>query len=71
MLIRIGVVYPEGTPKSAFLGIYGSMFPTVELNFSYHDMPNVQGISKILVDGGDRLTFSIKAHRTLTHEISS
>ena len=66
----IGVVYPEGTPKSDYLGIYGGMFPTVELNFSYYDMPNTQDIAKMLVDGGDRLTFSIKAHRTLTHEIN-
>ena len=66
----IGVVYHENTPKSEFLGIYGSMFPTVELNCSYHSMPNKIDIAKMLAEGGDRLTFSIKAHRTLTHEIN-
>jgi uncharacterized protein YecE (DUF72 family) len=47
------------------------MFPIVELNFSYHSMPNAQDIAKMLAEGGDRLNFSIKAHRTLTHKINT
>jgi uncharacterized protein YecE (DUF72 family) len=28
------------------------MFPTVELNFSYHSMPNEADIAKMLAEGG-------------------
>jgi uncharacterized protein YecE (DUF72 family) len=33
-------------------------------------MPKPENLSKMLGDGGDKLTFSIKAHKTLTHEIN-
>jgi uncharacterized protein YecE (DUF72 family) len=33
-------------------------------------MPKAQNLAKMLVDGGPKLTFSIKAHKTLTHEIN-
>jgi uncharacterized protein YecE (DUF72 family) len=32
-------------------------------------MPKPENLAKMLADGGDRLTFSIKAHQTLTHKI--
>lgn len=65
----VGVVYPEGTKQSAYLSHYARLFPTVELNFSYYKMPVAKNLAKMLVDSGDRLTFSIKAHQTLTHVI--
>jgi uncharacterized protein YecE (DUF72 family) len=67
----VGPVYPEGTKTKDYLACYSGMFPTVELNFSYHAMPKAQNLAKMLADGGDKLTFSIKAHKTLTHEIPS
>ncbi|MDR0448781.1 MAG: DUF72 domain-containing protein [Treponema sp.] len=67
----VGPVYPESTPKKAFLGVYGGMFPTVELNFSYYNMPKPENLAKMLVNGGPNLTFSIKAHQTLTHKIDA
>ena len=67
----VGPVYPEGTPKEAFLSTYGGMFPTVELNFSYHGMPKASNLAKMLSDGGPNLTFSIKAYKTLTHKIDA
>jgi len=33
-------------------------------------MPDAKGLSQMLIDGGESLTFSIKAHRTMTHEIN-
>jgi uncharacterized protein YecE (DUF72 family) len=66
----VGPVYPEGTKTKDYLPYYSGLFPTVELNFSYHAMPKAQNLAKMLADGGDKLTFSIKAHRTLTHEIN-
>jgi uncharacterized protein YecE (DUF72 family) len=66
----VGPVYPEGTKTSEYLSHYAGLFPTVELNFSYYNMPKAQNLAKMLVDGGPKLTFSIKAHKTLTHEIN-
>jgi uncharacterized protein YecE (DUF72 family) len=65
----VGAVYPEGTKQKDYLPLYSGLFPTVELNFSYHQMPKAQNLAKMLTDSGN-LTFSIKAHRTLTHEIN-
>ena len=66
----VGVVYPEGTKQSEFLRLYSEMFPTVELNFSYYSMPKAENLAKMVVNSGSKLTFSIKAHKTLTHEIN-
>jgi len=66
----VGPVYPEGTKPGGYLSTYASLFPTVELNFSYYTMPKAQNLAKMLVGGGQSLTFSIKAHRTLTHEVN-
>jgi len=65
----VGPVYPEGTKTKDYLPMYSKLFPTVELNFSYYGMPKAENLAKMLEDGGDKLTFSIKAHKTLTHEI--
>ena len=65
----VGPVYPEGTKQKDYLACYSKMFPTVELNFSYHAMPRAANIAKMLEDGGPSLTFAIKAHQTLTHKI--
>jgi len=66
----VGPVYPEGTKQKDYLRCYSELFPTVELNFSYYTMPKAENLAKMLVDGGEKLTFSIKAHKTLTHEIN-
>jgi len=67
----VGPVYPEGTPKKAFLSVYGGLFPTVELNYTYYAMPKAENLAKMLQDGGPSLTFAIKAHQTLTHKIDA
>jgi uncharacterized protein YecE (DUF72 family) len=66
----VGPVYPQGTKQKDYLSCYSGLFPTVELNFSYYNMPKAQSMAKMLIDGGSDLTFSIKAHKTLTHEIN-
>jgi len=66
----VGCVYPEGTKPKDYLTCYSGLFPTVELNFSYYNMPKAENLSKILMDGGSTLSFAIKAHKTLTHEIN-
>jgi len=66
----VGPVYPEGTKTKDYLACYAGLFPTVELNFSYHAMPKAENLAKMLVDGGPKLRFSIKAYKTLTHTIN-
>lgn len=67
----VGPVYPEGTKDSQYLGLYSGLFPSVELNFSYYGMPKAENLKKMLADGGPSLTFSIKAHQSLTHKIEA
>jgi uncharacterized protein YecE (DUF72 family) len=66
----VGPVYPEGTKQKDYLACYAGLFPTVELNFSYYQKPEAAKLAKMLVDGGPSLSFSIKAHKTLTHEVN-
>jgi uncharacterized protein YecE (DUF72 family) len=61
-------VFPVGTKPEDKLRLYAGLFPTVELDFAYYGMPKAENLAKMLIDGGP--TFSIKAHKTLTHEIN-
>ncbi len=62
--------YPSDLPRAAFLGAYAKNFPTVELNFSYYGMPKAAQMAALLDRAGaTRLDFSIKANRSLTHEV--
>ena len=66
----IGTLYPPGTKKDDFLTLYAKEFPTLELNFSYYKMPEAGQLQRMM-DEGPNLTFSIKAHETLTHKIDA
>jgi uncharacterized protein YecE (DUF72 family) len=66
----VGPVYPEGTKPAARLSLYSCLFRTVELDHTYYGMPKAANLEKMLVTGGPDLTFSIKAYRSLTHEIN-
>jgi uncharacterized protein YecE (DUF72 family) len=66
----VGPVYPEGTKPADRLRLYSELFSTVELDFAYYAMPKSENLAKMLIDGGPSLTFSIKAYRTLTHEVN-
>lgn len=65
----VGPVYPPGTRADQFLARYASMFPTVELNFSYYRMPTAEQLARLLEQGGPSLVFSVKANEALTHKI--
>jgi uncharacterized protein YecE (DUF72 family) len=41
----------------------------VELDFAFYAMPKAENLAKMLVAGGPRLTFSIKAFQELTHRV--
>jgi uncharacterized protein YecE (DUF72 family) len=65
----VGPVYPEGSRPDEFLSRYATMFPTVELNFSYYKMPTAEQLSRLMGQAGPSLLFSIKANEALTHKI--
>jgi len=65
-----GPLYPPDLPRADFLGVYARRFSSVELNFSYYGMPKAANIAALLDRVGDPgLDFSVKANRSLTHEI--
>ncbi len=64
-----GPLYPEELPKVEFLRYYALFFPFVELNFSYYAMPKAANLAAIAGRTPDSFRFSIKAHKSLTHEI--
>lgn len=64
----VGPFYPEGLAKEERLSHYALFFPFVELNFSYYQMPNAHGLLAMAERTPSSFKFSLKAHRSLTHE---
>lgn len=67
----IGPFYEEGTKKRDFLEIYSRTFAFTELNFSYYKMPTPGGSESLAARVPDHFRFSVKAHRTMTHDRDS
>ncbi len=65
------VLYPAELPKDEFLRYYSLFFPFTELNFSYYAMPTVNGLKGMVERTPSSFLFSIKAHKSLTHEIDA
>jgi len=65
----VGPVYPSGTDKRDFLAHYAAKFPIVELNFTYYAQPTPRTLEHMIGATPDGFLFSVKAHRTMTHEI--
>jgi uncharacterized protein YecE (DUF72 family) len=63
-----GPFYPQGLSKDERLSHYALFFPFVELNFSYYQMPTRRGLKGMVERTQSHFLFSIKAHKTLTHE---
>ena len=66
----IGPFYPEGTKPDDYLAFYAGQFASLELNFSYYAMPKPDQLRRMLEsENTQKLTFSIKAHQSLTHKV--
>lgn len=63
-----GVFYPAELPKNDYLRYYALFFPFVELNFSYYAMPRPDALAAMAARTPAGFRFSIKAHKSLTHE---
>jgi uncharacterized protein YecE (DUF72 family) len=67
----VGPVYPAGTAREDFIGHYARSFRTVELNDTAYEMPAADGLRELADRAGPTLSFSVKAHESLTHRIES
>ena len=63
-----GAFYPADLPKDEVLRYYALFFPFVELNFSYYAMPRASSLAARAARTPGSFRFSIKAHKSLTHE---
>jgi len=64
-----GVFYPESMKPGDFLAYYSERFPCVELDFTYYRQPSAQSMQKMASRVPDEFRFTVKAHKTMTHEI--
>lgn len=63
-----GILYPPGSRQADYLGVYAREFDTVELNYSYYRMPDAALSRRMAACTGGGFLFSIKGHRSMTHE---
>ena len=66
-----GVFYPDNLARKDFLLYYSTKFNALELNSTFYSMPTPERMECFLERSEARLNFSVKAHKLLTHEISS
>lgn len=66
----IGEFYPEGMKTTDMLRYYARHFPAVELDFSYYAMPAAKTMAALGRETPDGFYFCIKAHKSMTHEVS-
>lgn len=65
-----GVFYPESAKQGDFLSYYARHFNCVELNFTYYTQPSARTVAAMAAKVPDSFRFTVKAHKTMTHEIS-
>jgi uncharacterized protein YecE (DUF72 family) len=66
----VGPFYPPGTQNADYLSFYSKEFNFVELNFSYYKKPDAFMLERMVQKIPDNFLFTIKAHKSMTHEIS-
>ncbi len=64
----IGAVYPQDMPRNQWLPFYATLFDTVELNVTYYRIPSWKVVKGWVDRTPQEFVFTVKAHRTLTHE---
>ncbi len=63
-----GIFYPTNLSYSKLLGYYATHFNGVELNYTYYSFPKAKLIEKMLTQTPSDFFFSVKAHKSFTHE---
>lgn len=64
-----GVFYPQDLKREEFLEFYATQFNALEVNNSFYNMPDQHRLLKFYERTEGNLFFSIKANKSLTHEI--
>jgi len=59
--------YPSGIKPSDFLPYYSNHYNTVELDGVWYRLPALSSVVKWIEQTPDDFTFSVKAHRMITH----
>ena len=65
----VGPFYTEGTKSKDYLPYYSSIFPILEVDYTYYQMPKAENLKNMVDEAGPSLTFSLKATETLTHTV--
>jgi len=63
------VFYPKDLRQGEYLRFYSLVFPFVELDFSWYAMPRPENLEAMAKQTNPEFLFSLKAHKSLTHEI--
>ena len=63
------VFYPKDLRQTEYLRFYSLVFPFVELDFSWYMMPKPDNLEAMAKQTNPEFLFSLKAHKSLTHEI--
>ena len=63
----VGVFYPQGLPKPAWLGFYAREFQACEVNFTYYRLPDARTLAIMADKTCEGFLFTIKATQELTH----
>lgn len=64
-----GVFYPEDMKPGDFLEHYSRLFPCVEIDYTYYRQPVPKTMTAMVSKVPPWFRFTVKAHKTLTHEI--
>lgn len=66
-----GVFYPIELARKDFLLFYATQFNALELNNTFYNMPTVERMMNFYERAEGKISFSVKANRLLTHDISN
>ena len=66
-----GIFYPPDLRRKDFLNYYSTVFNALEVNSTFYNMPTKEQMLSFYERSEGRVTFSIKANRSLTHEVTS
>jgi uncharacterized protein YecE (DUF72 family) len=62
-----GVFYPEGLKNREMLSYYASVFPSVEINYTFRRFPTEKSLATWRDQTPDHFRFTLKANQRITH----
>lgn len=64
------IFYPDNMAKRDYLQYYAEHFDALELNYTYYRLPEVKQSENMIARTGADMTFVVKAHKEMTHQIT-